>query len=281
MFLPWSAFWPLAAPRLWQRIRARDAALLYCALWFAAFFLFFSFSRSKLTTYVLPLFPAAAVLTAAALVESWRAPARTAWEERAWKSAFALLGAAALLLPPLAAVGLWWFDERVLAHAALRTAGLLVPAVLVCAAVLRSRLSRSAAIAGLLAATVVAECGFYSFAAPALSARYSLRDAAQRLERAENVEEILAWRAVAHSLMFYTRRSVGRVSSEVELARALDNPKAVLLTKDPELQRLRCVLPRPVYVWWRGANEKVLVSSAPHPLGGSEEINPGASCPPR
>lgn len=65
--LPWSFFF-LAAPA-----RARDLlyrlctlrvspATLYCALWAAIIFLFFSLSGSKLATYILPVFPPLALL---------------------------------------------------------------------------------------------------------------------------------------------------------------------------------------------------------------------------
>jgi 4-amino-4-deoxy-L-arabinose transferase-like glycosyltransferase len=60
---PWSILLPLA---LFRGIRARKSAnkdgMLFTLLWVAVVFVFFSLANSKLGTYLLPLFPAAALL---------------------------------------------------------------------------------------------------------------------------------------------------------------------------------------------------------------------------
>lgn len=78
-FLPWTvlavhAFGPLATLRREQLARRADH--LFFALWFVLVIAFFSLSRSKLIPYILPAFPAAAALTAYAVVraERLRAP---------------------------------------------------------------------------------------------------------------------------------------------------------------------------------------------------------------
>ncbi len=62
-FLPWVVFFPAAAVAL---IRARSVperpALKYALLWFGLIFVFFSISTGKRTIYLLPLFPAAALV---------------------------------------------------------------------------------------------------------------------------------------------------------------------------------------------------------------------------
>jgi 4-amino-4-deoxy-L-arabinose transferase-like glycosyltransferase len=63
--LPWSFFLPLALVRAFrQGLRKMDDGLLFSLLWFAAIFLFFSAAHSKLETYLLPSFPAVALLVA-------------------------------------------------------------------------------------------------------------------------------------------------------------------------------------------------------------------------
>lgn len=64
-FLPWSAFLPLG---IWQvftegerRIRKTN---LFLVTWFLVIFVFFSISRTKLPTYIFPLYPALALLVA-------------------------------------------------------------------------------------------------------------------------------------------------------------------------------------------------------------------------
>jgi uncharacterized membrane protein len=62
-FFPWSLFLPLA---LFRAIRAKAAlhgdGVIFALIWFGVVFIFFSMATSKLGTYILPLFPAAALL---------------------------------------------------------------------------------------------------------------------------------------------------------------------------------------------------------------------------
>jgi len=65
-FFPWSIFLPMAA---WHIYKERNAASrvkahgLFLAAWFLVVFVFFSISRTKLVTYIFPLFPVMAVVT--------------------------------------------------------------------------------------------------------------------------------------------------------------------------------------------------------------------------
>jgi 4-amino-4-deoxy-L-arabinose transferase-like glycosyltransferase len=68
-FLPWSLFLPAALLAAWRRPtggtepRERTAAVLLTA-WMAAILLFFSFSTGKRGVYIIPIYPAAALLAA-------------------------------------------------------------------------------------------------------------------------------------------------------------------------------------------------------------------------
>jgi len=64
-FFPWSFLLPSAIKDIWNKRPARDDLLLL--LWIVVPFLFFSASHSKLPHYILPIFPALAVLTAKAV----------------------------------------------------------------------------------------------------------------------------------------------------------------------------------------------------------------------
>jgi 4-amino-4-deoxy-L-arabinose transferase-like glycosyltransferase len=74
---PWSIFLPLA---LFRGLRARGTTYndgtLFALIWFTIIFLFFSLASSKLGTYVLPLFPAAALLVGAFLHDSLNGSSR-------------------------------------------------------------------------------------------------------------------------------------------------------------------------------------------------------------
>lgn len=68
-FLPWSVYLPLAIARLrpqqrdFWRSTPRSAQLgIFCLVWLAVIFIFFSLSSTKLPSYILPLTPAAAIL---------------------------------------------------------------------------------------------------------------------------------------------------------------------------------------------------------------------------
>ncbi|MBW2056592.1 MAG: glycosyltransferase family 39 protein [Deltaproteobacteria bacterium] len=62
-FLPWSWALPLALVRSFRKgLRNMPEGTLFVTLWFAVVFVFFSTASSKLSTYILPLFPAASLL---------------------------------------------------------------------------------------------------------------------------------------------------------------------------------------------------------------------------
>jgi len=76
-FLPWSFFIPLAATNLWKR--TFTDANLFLVLWTILPFAFFSASNAKLPHYILPIYPAMAILTGRALVHSIRDTATKRW----------------------------------------------------------------------------------------------------------------------------------------------------------------------------------------------------------
>jgi 4-amino-4-deoxy-L-arabinose transferase-like glycosyltransferase len=60
---PWSCFLPLALIGAFRGLLKKgNEARLFLVLWVAVTFLFFSVARSKLSTYILPLFPAVSLL---------------------------------------------------------------------------------------------------------------------------------------------------------------------------------------------------------------------------
>jgi 4-amino-4-deoxy-L-arabinose transferase-like glycosyltransferase len=75
-FFPWSLFLPLALVRWFQRRKEADPARLYTLIWIGFIFFFFTLATSKLETYILPLFPAAALLVGDLWARVWNAPER-------------------------------------------------------------------------------------------------------------------------------------------------------------------------------------------------------------
>ena len=75
-FMPWTPLLPAIARRCWLDIRAGDGAALLLATWILFGFAFFSFSQSKLIPYILPIFPALALLAGRTLGELERVKIR-------------------------------------------------------------------------------------------------------------------------------------------------------------------------------------------------------------
>jgi 4-amino-4-deoxy-L-arabinose transferase-like glycosyltransferase len=153
-FFPWSCFLPLAIGvtswRVWNRSDSpgRRHALALVLFWVAVWVGGFSASATKLPNYVLPAYPAAALLVAAAGVAAAR---RGPWAHPAWMAAgvvslalggvitaaavlvaerFGLTGAAPAalvgLVPMIGAAFLWhWRREPLQAIAALAATGLV------------------------------------------------------------------------------------------------------------------------------------------------------------
>ncbi len=74
-FFPWSCFLPLAfiyAVR--RRFQTVPGATAFLVIWIGVIFIFFSIAGSKLPTYILPIFPAASLLTALLWHELLKAP---------------------------------------------------------------------------------------------------------------------------------------------------------------------------------------------------------------
>jgi 4-amino-4-deoxy-L-arabinose transferase-like glycosyltransferase len=107
-FLPWSLLFPVAGIAAWRTLRSSDEtpethrAWRFLLAWAGATFVFFSLASGKRGLYLLPAFPAIALLCAGGL-ERWlagraRAPKRLAFVALLIGLLFALLGALALQL---------------------------------------------------------------------------------------------------------------------------------------------------------------------------------------
>ncbi|HEY6007474.1 MAG TPA: glycosyltransferase family 39 protein, partial [Geobacteraceae bacterium] len=74
---PWSFFLPAAVTGIWRQRASRVGdSRLYLFIWAIIIFLFFSKSNSKLIPYILPVFPAVALLLGKAFADLMEAPPR-------------------------------------------------------------------------------------------------------------------------------------------------------------------------------------------------------------
>lgn len=60
--MPWMPFFFPALHRLWKKRDPFKDALIFCLIWAAFIFFFFSVSKTQLVTYIAPVFPPAAIL---------------------------------------------------------------------------------------------------------------------------------------------------------------------------------------------------------------------------
>lgn len=108
-------FWPgallaaLAVPFAWRERARPEIRFLIC--WIIPAWLVFEFVSTKLPHYVMPMFPAVAALTAAAITSTTGlTPAR--WQKALFAAFFVLWLAVSLLVSLLSPGGIWYFENR-------------------------------------------------------------------------------------------------------------------------------------------------------------------------
>ena len=253
-FLPWAVFLPAAA---WAGVRlARPEerpALRWLALWFGVVFAFFSASSGKRTVYLLPLFPAAALLV------GWTLAVALPRAGRAGVRAFRLSAAPLLLLLVVAAVAapllLFPLHPTVRVPAMVASALFALGAAALTVPVVRGR--PVAFLGGLVGLCVALLLLSEHILLPRLNPYQNFRQAAAelaavvpptaRLASAEPRREVL---------FFYSGRRGGRVTSPEEVVDFLAAPGPAY-----------CVLPAEYGEQWRPALSGATILPLP-PMAG-------------
>lgn len=223
--MPWTPALVKEALDWYRRPRQQGRGFspqLFCALWIAVVVLFFSISRSKLPAYVLPAFPAVALLLASSSFE--RAGASLAWS--AWGSCVAglmLLGAVHWLPhdAKFAALG---------AHAVAQTPWLYAAAaVLGVAGVIAVHLLRRRRLLATMAVLLIGSLGFWQLVFGFLHAIDADFSAERLIEGLTG--DYTPFRPEApfysvaqfdHSVPFYLGRTVTLVATRSELGPGID-----------------------------------------------------------
>jgi 4-amino-4-deoxy-L-arabinose transferase-like glycosyltransferase len=194
-----------------RSLKPKDDATLFLVIWAGVVFLFFSASGSKLAPYILPIFPAAALLVGRSLARDWPA--------RLFLLQVLLLvvacGATAIALPVLARGYAEYARWLSLAFGVLAAAA-------ACAGLLAWRGARGAAVAvlaaGGLAATQVGVAGHLTIAE-----RFSVAATVARLaERPPPGVPVFAVAVYDHTLPWTLKRTVTMVVSRDELEKEID-----------------------------------------------------------
>lgn len=260
-FLPWTLFLPGAVGRSIQRARRGHDLDLFLLAWVVVVFMFFTLSRAKLATYVLPLFPPLALMVAGYLRGIVDAP--TAVRARA------------LALPTWIWMGALTVAVMVIAigipvrypNFAWQAAPVLALLVFPLAAFLLARRQRWEAIpAVILVATLASQMLFYRSGAPIVNEFSSLRAAANVARALPDDARVVAYKTRGHSFTFYAERPLTRLRSPEAVAAALGDEAPVgLLTKAKYLERIQAHLTEPVCVWWQGVSGRVFLANRPFP----------------
>ncbi|HNC22659.1 MAG TPA: glycosyltransferase family 39 protein [Opitutaceae bacterium] len=220
--IPWIGFlWPAVRESLrggWAA-RARNVDSWYLVTWVAFIFLFFTKSQSKLIPYILPVFPALAVLIGGWLAEvlaTPEAPRRLRGGLRVFAFVCGLLAVALLVavarpalvrLEPAKAAALQW--PAYIMATALFAGGILAPWLA------RVRSASAALLA--MAATMAVFLATLLFAAPYLNKPTTQPLALQVRVAAQPGDRVLHYRGFFHDFTFYAGRVVDVVAYKDEL----------------------------------------------------------------
>ena len=230
--LPWIIHLPRALLSGWQDTQLRGAfqPQRFLVLWAVLIFMFFSASGSKLPSYIVPIFPALALLIAHTLTTA-------SFKALLWNALLLAVGAAALIAYAPYVTG--WANEKVSAELfALYTPWLLAAgaaglAGYVAAAWASRRGMRHAAIIGISLGTL-ALSQLATLGHNVLSPAYSAYNLAQQIK--PHLEAGIPFYSVHNyeqTLPFYIKRSVTLVEYADEMAFGLEQEPALWLPDIP------------------------------------------------
>lgn len=261
--LPWSALLPATLYRSssWLRGQRRDG-VLFLSSWAGLMLLFFSLAVSKLAPYILPLFPAAALLVAL-LWDDLLSPSSM----RVRRPFLGSLSVAFLVM--LTVVGYVWlrpplsletkYGMSMLQVHALSLSSLTALAAALGFALLRRYRSTMATIVGLVATI---ELIFVCSIAPRMDPYRSTKDLAVQLDRRLSPgEEIAFFKRLKDSALFYTDRFGRVVRTADELAAELSSQRRVYCVVDSRHRDRLQGLDEEFPIALEGANKLVLTNS--------------------
>jgi len=240
--LPWSCFVPLAFLRpLDRKLRKIDDGVLFLLCWFLVIFLFFSAASSKLGTYILPALPAAALLIGRVWHELMAAPTPGLRRVTAWSlaplSALFLAGTAFVILfqPPIRKMQMQYGINLHDLYGLL----IVITGIITIAFFFYILRHYRAAFTALAATFVVGIIVINTIYIPLINPYRSTKGLAKEMDGMLSPgENLVFFRMLWDSALFYTNRRATILYSEQELQHYLASKKRVLcvIERDQYLQ---------------------------------------------
>ncbi len=277
-FFPWTFILPVGIGQLVRRVRTRDqraAACLFMAIWALVWFVFFSICETKLPNYVLPAYPALAIIGGAWVADRIAMPARRTirlWLSAQWVS-LAVVGAL-----------LWVVSKTILPRWMPEAAGFawlgLIPIVGagICW-VLHRRGNALGTFRSLVVTAALLLVAAFTVAAPAVSRRQNGTQLAEALRRMEfQPDRIAMYRVGDAGFIYYTDSRCQKGSEDCSGVRSIfahcDRP--LLVTDEEGYESIRSLLPADARIvgrqprWLRGG-DIVFVGRQADELGDRKE----------
>lgn len=234
---PWSVFLPSAVRHLWMRVATRRPQWdsdLFLTCWAATWLVFFSLAQTKLPNYILPIYPAVAIIVSRSLI-AWMRDLTI--ESRGFLIECRVLAVAgvAIIIGLLIAMTILLPHEQFLALLG------VIPIVTAAAAFrLAQTRRRHYAVSALAVGAVALVLGMTGMA-PVRLARYQdspfFAQAAQAATP-DGMAEIATIEVFEPSLVFYHGQRIHR-PAPTDLAAFLDeHPQGFVLTRSDKLDRL-------------------------------------------
>ena len=240
-FFPWSCFLPLAVIRsLRFYLKNKRDEIIFLLIWFGFIFFFFSTARSKLATYILPLFPAVSILVGVLWHDLLNSSTRQL------RKGFIFSFLPLVIIFPLALVYIWLYPPvQLYSDSGIDLTRLYYFSfwIVVCITVSFSMLLMKkekkffAAIAGMIVSAFVL---FLLFMVPLINPYRSTQKLAYKFDQMQPPKENLVFfRKEWESALFYSNRSVLVLDTPQQLKEYLTSKKNVYcILETDDLERV-------------------------------------------
>jgi len=250
-FFPWSFFLPLAFYRAVLRgVKKIGEDHLFLLVWFFVIFIFFSLASSKLTTYILPLFPAASLLVG----KLWNDLIETLTPELRRGFLYSFIGLMGVVILGMVVIGLNppsnFKEDYGLDLMSFKWYGAAFAVAIVVPFWLYLSQHLKASFLTLIGAVLAMFLFMFLVIIPIMNPYRSTKGLAQKLDRMIAPEEkILFFRILRTSALFYTNRKAIVLRTPKELKNVLRLNERVFciirrsfFEKDEELRRMAYII---------------------------------------